>query len=285
MKIYKNIVQIREALLNGSFFNPKKLVADSIEDVIAAGAILAALPEIGEGVTEEGLIQLQKALRLDPNNPKIYIKLGEYEKRADARVYYWNRLASSKYERAIKTHLAESGQDAWEDEDTRAYLKTRAEYAEDLIKEDYADAAILEYRKILELDPKDHLNLKVFYGILLLEFEEDEAFEELLQMYEGQEVEAGFLFNHALYLFKKEKGRSPKANSLLVKADQLNPLITIYLMNAKLSLSWEDMQANGIFALDKEAQSYVSMARYLWKETKGTQRWLHNFHRRITTGK
>ena len=137
----------------------------------------------------------------------------------------------------------------------------------------------------MELDPKDHFNLKVAYGILLLEFEEEEAFEELLQMYEGQEVEAGFLFNHALYLFKKEKGRSPKANSLLVKADQLNPLITIYLMNAKLSLSWEDMQARGIFALDEEAQSYVSAARYLWKDTKGTQRWLHNLHRRITTGK
>ena|GEM_PF-4000214 len=137
----------------------------------------------------------------------------------------------------------------------------------------------------MELDPKDHFNIKVFYGILLLEFEEDEAFEELLQMYEGQEVDAGFLFNHALYLFKKEKGRSPKGNSLLVKADGLNLLITIYLMNAKLLLSWEAMQAKGIFALDEEAQSYVSTARYLWKETKGTKRWLHNLHRRITTGK
>ncbi|AFC22951.1 hypothetical protein [Saprospira grandis] len=282
MKIYKDIVQIREALLNGSFFNPKKLVADSVEDVDEAKAIV---DQLGDAVTEEGLILLQKALRLDPNNPDIYIRLGEYEKRVEARVYYWNRLANSKYERAIKTHLAESGQDVWEDEDTRAYLKTKAEYAKELIKEDYTDAAILEYRKILELDPKDHLNLKVAYGILLLEFEEEEAFEELLQMYEGQEVEAGFLFNHALYLFKKEKGRSPKANSLLVKADQLNPLITIYLMNAKLSLSWEDMEANGIFALDEEAQSYVSAVRYLWEETKGTQRWLHNFHRKITTGK
>ena len=56
-KKYEAIVQIREALLNGSFFNPEKLVADSIEDIHEAEAIVA---QLGDGVTEESLILLQK---------------------------------------------------------------------------------------------------------------------------------------------------------------------------------------------------------------------------------
>lgn len=285
MKLYTDVIQVREAIIEGSFFNSEKIEAASQEDREEVVRIIAQLPDFLEDGFEDNIFLLQKALRLDPNNPVVYQMLGEYEKEEEAILFFWNKIANSKFESIIKTLLEEEGPDVWEKEAARKLLKEKVAYGEILLNRGYLKEAIPEYRKVFDFDPKDHLNLKGFYGIALLEEEEYEAFEELLECSKGVQSRAGHLFNHALYLYRKEGGRNPKANRLLVEADKLNEYISSYLIEFDMLVEWEDFLGKDLPKPQREAMSYIRYAGYLWRKTKGTKRWLHNFHRAMKKGK
>ncbi|AFC22948.1 hypothetical protein [Saprospira grandis] len=285
MKLYTDVIQVRKAIIEGSFFNSEKIEAASQEDREEVVRIIAQLPDFLEDGFEDNIFLLQKALRLDPNNPVVYQMLGEYEDNSEAELFFWNKIANSKYESIIKTLLEEEGPDIWEKEGARKLLKDKAAYGELLLRRGYPKEAIPEYQKIFDLDPKDHLNLKGFYGASLLEEQEYEAFEELLECSKGVQSRAEHLFNHALYLYRKEGGRNPKANRLLVEADKLNEYISLYLIEYDMSVDLKDFLRKDLLGPQREAMSYIRYAGYLWRETKGTKRWLHNFHRAMKKGK
>jgi tetratricopeptide (TPR) repeat protein len=154
--------------------------------------------------------------------------------------------------------------------ETRPYMRARAGLAQSLWLLGEREQAIEHYREMLRLNPGDNQGILYILANCLLEEGLDEALGKLLNEYQG-EVAAGWLYPHALWIFRRE-GASAKANASLKKALKRNRFVPPYLLGAR-RLPKHLPEYIGL-GDESEAVAYAAEAIKGWQKTPGALEWL-----------
>ncbi len=157
--------------------------------------------------------------------------------------------------------------------ETRPYMRAKERYADALLNSERIEEATDQYTEMIELNPDDNQGIRYRYAALLISQNRFEDYEKLYKQYD--ESSAQLLFNHAIYLFKKE-GNSKKANATLLKAHEENIHVVSFLTGKKgmprsmpSHYSWGD---------PSEAVIYLLESLFLWAETEGAIEWVKAFY-------
>jgi tetratricopeptide (TPR) repeat protein len=154
--------------------------------------------------------------------------------------------------------------------ETRPYMRARAGLAQSLWLLGEREQAIEHYREMLRLNPGDNQGIRYILANCLLEEGLDEALGKLLNEYQG-DVAAGWLYPHALWIFRRE-GASAKANASLKKALKRNRFVPPYLLGAR-RLPKHLPEYIGL-GDESEAVAYAAEAIKGWQKTPGALEWL-----------
>jgi len=182
------------------------------------------------------------------------------------------------YEMAIKAGERALGPKAFKGDvgyfwgilETRPYMRARAGLAQSLWLLGERQQAIEHYREMLRLNPGDNQGIRYILANCLLEEGLDEALGKLLNEYQG-DVAAGWLYPHALWIFRRE-GASPAANASLKKALKRNRFVPPYLLGAR-RLPKHLPEYIGL-GDESEAVAYAAEAIKGWQKTPGALEWL-----------
>jgi tetratricopeptide (TPR) repeat protein len=182
------------------------------------------------------------------------------------------------YEMAVKAGERALGPKAFKEDvgyfwgilETRPYMRARAGLAQSLWLLGEREQAIEHYREMLRLNPGDNQGIRYILANCLLEEGLDEALGKLLNEYQG-EVAAGWLYPHALWIFRRE-GASAKANASLKKALKRNRFVPPYLLGAR-RLPKHLPEYIGL-GDESEAVAYAAEAIKGWQKTPGALEWL-----------
>jgi len=245
---------------------------------IPAGGALTPLEEAqdlmyeawdAKGVARTRLAR--KALEMSPDCADAYVLLAEESARnvEEARDLFAQGLAAGERGLGPEFFEEEAGH-FWGILETRPYMRAREGLAERLWRLGEREAAIEHYREMLRLNPNDNQGVRYVLLDCLLGMGRNDEAGELLSRYED-DGSAEWLYNHALWLFRREGG-SPNAARSIKEALAENKHVPAYLLGRKrIPSRLPDTLA---FGGDDEAVDYVIHALSNWMSTSGALTWL-----------
>jgi len=223
---------------------------------------------------EKGRKLVDKALKLDPNNPDAYIYLAEVADDLEGAIKYYSLAvdAGKKYIgedfEALKGHF-------WMARETRPFMQAKAGLASCLYLINDFESAIQHFQEMIKLNPNDNQGVRYQLAICLVAHNKNEAYQNLLKEYD--DGTADWLYTKALYLFKQH-GSSLKSNRALKEAYDSNPHVCEFLAGVKLMP--DHLPANVILGEESEAVSCLNESGKIWIETDGAIAWVSDFYER-----
>ncbi len=223
--------------------------------------------------TEEGRLLAEKALALYPNLVNAYIYLGDTSIK--------NNEAIDNYQKGMAAGEAEIGSVEFEEmkghfwgfHQTRPYMLAKARYADCLVMMKKYEKGIIQFKELLELNPNDNQGLRFQYSGLLIRTNKYLDYEALRKQFED-EVSAFWLFNHAVYSFKKY-GNSVKSNKALAEAHAANGHVLLYLIGEKEFPA--DLPDTYGWGSEEEAVLYLADHSSLFHGNQKMTKWLFKF--------
>jgi tetratricopeptide (TPR) repeat protein len=213
----------------------------------------------------------RRALALSPDCADAYSVLAQdAAKTLDEKLRYYEEGVEAG-ERALGPEgFREFAGGFWGVLETRPYMRARASLAECLWLKGERSAAIDHYQALLKLNPNDNQGLRYLLANCLLAENRLDELGELLRRYRS-EVSANWLYNRALYFFRRE-GPGAKANRELRRSIRCNPFVPLYLLRqTKLPRSLPEFYSPGD---PNEAVLYASGCQPSWDQTPYALDWL-----------
>jgi len=212
----------------------------------------------------------KQALTISDDCVDAYVLLAEESAKTlqEARDLYSAGVQAG--ERVLGEELfAEAVGHFWGIVETRPYMRVRAGLANCLWLLGERSEAIDHHQELLRLNPNDNQGIR---HQLLTEYMEegmDKETEYLLSEYDD-DTSATWLYNRALFLFKKGDGK--KARIQLLEALQYNPHVPGYLLKRKRLP--KNLPPYVGFGDKNEAVYYATEAGFLWSQQAGALDWL-----------
>lgn len=211
------------------------------------------------------------ALAIDPDCPDALILQAELNAETPEEAYeMYSRARQSAENRIGPDRLKEIQGDIWPSVEARPLLRAmsgQAQAGADLGK---IRESIRIWRRMLKLDPADHLAARFFLvRAYLIEGQDDAAREEAIHLPEDFPPT---WWTRTLIAFRLE-GDGEQAVQLLVKALQANRIILEFLMGMR-PVPEGDMPAYEELGGESEALNYLAHYAEIWAETTGAMGWL-----------
>lgn len=221
----------------------------------------------------DGKKLVEKAMKLDPDHPDIYVYLAEIEPDIDKALSFYKIGVEAGEKSLGKNMFIDDKGHFWGIFETRPYMRARAGFADCLQAIGEKDQAIKHYQEMLELNPHDNQGIRYLLATLLLEQDNEENYKSLLKQYD-EEGSAVWMYNLAIYAYKKE-GKSKESEKALLEAFQSNHHVIDYMLGIKKMP--DELPAYIGIGDENEAVSCVYDTLNLWNSTKGALDWLHEF--------
>lgn len=218
---------------------------------------------------------IEEALKLDPNNVDALNFKAENSMDVGLTIqYYQQALEAGKI--ALGDAFEEYKGQFWGFHETRPYMRAKAGLASALYFAGRNQEAIQHIWDMLELNPNDNQGIRYTLAVFLLEQNDFQGYEKLYKMFAGDSI-AFSLYNHALYLFKKE-GETPGSIKALKKAIKQNRFVPPFLLGKKKLP--EQLPDYFGFGDETEAISYAVSSVLLWKKTPMALMWVTKHYRK-----
>ncbi|AEV28230.1 ST7 protein [Sphaerochaeta pleomorpha str. Grapes] len=206
----------------------------------------------------------RKALNIDPLCCDAYTLLGDLSELTESKIEYYEKALSSFEQRYGQDYIKKNTGVFWFNRETRPYI--RALHAYGLVCWDIGkkNEAIELYKKILELNPND--NLDVRYRLLnwLLSLRDTESAAIILKKYPEETV--FMLFSTLLYSILEDPERVRHLEKEYKQAVESNPFVVPYLLG-KTRLP-EQVQEPVQRGSQEEAAAYCLLANQAWTASK-----------------
>lgn len=157
----------------------------------------------------------------------------------------------------------------WTDKTTRPFMKALDELAWALYTARRSDEALAIWRELLELNPNDDQNIKLYLAPALVDSGLLEEAEALFKRFENNRT-AHFLYSRALALFKRE-GATALASQALYAALAKNQLV-LEVMSGRKPVPARSPEIFQLGSLE-EAQSYLAIAMRTWLDHPESLTW------------
>jgi len=255
-----------------------QFLGKKVDDVLPVKSIkeMSASEQADELVYEaydlspnDGMLNVQKALKLDPKNSGAFMYLAENETDVNEALISFGKVHDIEREKLGQKFFKKNKGSFWRIYETRLYMKAKAGLAECLYNIGERELAINHYTEMLELNPNDNQGVRYLLSTLLLEENRLEKFENLNNHY-SDDASASFAFNNVIFLYKKE-GASQKTFRALQKAYNANKFVVNYLLGYK-KMPKRLPEYIG-FGDENEAVMYKYDSGSLWKD-KSLLSWL-----------
>jgi uncharacterized protein YecA (UPF0149 family)/transcriptional regulator with XRE-family HTH domain len=214
---------------------------------------------------------VEKALKLDPNNPDAYnILAEEAETFEGAQAMYYQGMIRG--EKAFgEVFFRENNGHFWGIASTRSYMRSKFSYAQLLHQDSKLEDAIKHYKELLELNEMDNQGVRFSLFEVYVETNRIAKAKQLLERYPEEAISTNSLYNKLL-LELLEHGPTSNAKNLLNEAMNQNKHVPDYL----LSENPMPKESPAFFQLgDKsEAIIYVEQFGQLWSKKDKLLSWL-----------
>ena len=220
----------------------------------------------------------KKALKVSPLCADAYVLLAEEEARSPQEALELYRKGVEAGEVALGPEgFEEFAGHFWGFLETRPYMRAREGLAAALRATGDVDAALGQYRAMLELNPNDNQGVRYVLTALLLERGDIEALKVLLKQYED-DGSPHWLYTRALIAFRENGPDDPEAEKLAKEALDSNSHVPGVLSGAKRPKP----SVSGYITMggEDEAAEYVLESGPVWRTTPGAIEWLT----RVTAG-
>jgi tetratricopeptide (TPR) repeat protein len=222
------------------------------------------------------IILAHRALKISPNCADAYVLLAEEEADSPERALQLYQSGVQAGERALgEDYFQQNSGHFWGLLETRPYMRALEGVARCQWILGKKDESILNYQKLLDLNPGDNQGIRYILTDLYLGYKDYKALDKLIREYEN-DWSAVWLYTRALLTFRKS-GKSKEANQILNDAIGQNSFVPDYLTGKKRipakipnTIGWGD---------ESEAVSYACDHLNHWRETPGAVAWLKKrFH-------
>ncbi len=220
---------------------------------------------------EEARNLICKALSLDPDNAEAYLYLAENEVYIEGAHFHFQKALSAAEKAIGKEGFEEYRGKFWNYVETRLYMRAKAGLANCLYKLGKPHEAIKHYEEMLDLNPTDNLGIRYILGGIYLAENQIKAYEQLYPRY--NETTTAWLYNYALYLFKK-LGDTDPAQVALLEAYKANKWVPKLLIDNSTPSTLPEYLTPG---KKSEAEWYLLSTLESWEKTPRAVNWLISF--------
>lgn len=218
---------------------------------------------------------IAKALELDPDCIEAYLLKAQESSGQDeianyrAAVEIGRRRFAEQLDARTKRTDSTTESFFWTDRTTRPFMKALDGLAWALYTARRSDEALAIWRELLELNPNDDQNIKLYLAPALVDAGLLEEAEALFQRFENNRS-AHFLYSRALALFKKE-GSTDLASQALYAALGKNQFV-LEVMSGRKPMPARSPEVFQLGSLE-EAQSYLVIAMRTWLDHPESLTW------------
>lgn len=219
---------------------------------------------------DEGRVQVEEALELDPDCIVAYEYLGAMEEHPAIAIAFFDRgvtLGEQRFFTDPKDADQYTGR-CWGFHETRPYMRCLQKMADCYYMMNQYHHAIGIWQHMLELNPMDNQGVRFPLGAFLANIDAGE-FAKLDQQFE-MEPSTSMKFNRALAAFCTH-GAGPVANKLLRDAIATNPHVVPRLLAEDAP---EILPPMYMLGSAEEAAMYTYHAWVPWMGTEGAHDWL-----------
>jgi tetratricopeptide (TPR) repeat protein len=213
-----------------------------------------------------------KALTISPLCADAYVLLAqEAAHSVEEALEYYRKGVEAGVQALGPKGFKEYAGHFWGFLETRPYMRARAGQAATLSALGEVDAAISNYRDMLELNPNDNQGIRYELASCLMKSGDTEALKKLLDQYDEDGC-ALWLYTRALIAFRENKAGDKKPQELATKAWKANRHVPAALAGTKKVKS----STNGYLTMggEDEAAHYVAEWGFDWLATPGAVDWL-----------
>jgi tetratricopeptide (TPR) repeat protein len=212
----------------------------------------------------------REALDISPDCADVYVLLAEEmaETNEEARDFFQKGVEAG--ERALgKEFFEENLEHFWGIIEARPYMRARAGLAEALESLGELNQAADHCRELLRLNPNDNQGNRYTFARCLLNMGADEELGNLFDQY-GDDATAAWLYNRALWLFRKE-GATKTASAALVNAFNQNPFVPLYVLGVAQMPDEPPVYIE--IGGENEAVEYIGLNGLAWMDSEGAMQW------------
>ncbi|OGO28319.1 MAG: hypothetical protein A2Z16_13235 [Chloroflexi bacterium RBG_16_54_18] len=216
-----------------------------------------------------------QALEISADCADGYILLAEEEAESIEEAHQYYRRGLEAAERNLGSeYVREFAGMFWEKFKTRPLLRALEGMANTLVELEKQQESLEYFKKMIDLDPDDHLGARYGYLHTLIELKKYVEAHSLLHSYTN-ELSAYWSYTHALISFILN-GPTVKAENSLRWALQQNPYVPAYLFGEK---PFPETLPNSYGTGDEnEAVYYASEYFSSWWQTRGAIDWIKALH-------
>ncbi|MYL30798.1 hypothetical protein GLW03_13355 [Halobacillus halophilus] len=194
---------------------------------------------------------------IHPYHPDLYIILAEFSPYNHRKKKILTKAMINGENAMDPFIMKDLTGELWMEVDARPYLRAKAAYAEQLIREYDFDGGILHYRELLRLDEGDNQGIR--YKLLPLYLEHGYYTEARALLDTLQESDTFFLFYEAILAYLTE-GLTRRTKTLLQKADHHNPYVKDFVLHPKK----RPKDLPDYYGVRDESEAAVVAADTLW---------------------
>lgn len=213
---------------------------------------------------------IEKALRLDSDNPDAYNILAESMKTPEEAAHYYEQGMKAGERGLGQAFFEENKGNFWGLVSTRPYMRSKLGYAEMCLILGRMHEAVRHFEELLDLNPNDNQGVRYILLPLYLEMKNWRKAQGLLDLY-NEDISANFAYNRILLEYG-QYGVSSKLSLLLKGARKQNPYVIPYLLGKKRAP--EKPPAYIGFGDESEAEEYIFHHIHLWVKSPGLLRWI-----------
>lgn len=181
---------------------------------------------------EKAKAHLETALQLDPQCPEACMELAYLSQSSEAAMMWYQRsmdacensLGGSAFNKLLK----DFEHHPWKQVELHIWIKAKVNLAETLFRSGFYENAIAHFQALLDLNPKDDLNLRPYLVIALLCTNRLAEAEVASREY-GYDGSAAWYYSRAFLRYKIEGG-SKRSERVLTRAFKRNLWVAVYLL-------------------------------------------------------
>jgi tetratricopeptide (TPR) repeat protein len=223
-------------------------------------------------VRSEGVKLSEKALSICADCADAYVFLAYYrEKTSAAKIAMFEQGVKAGLRAIPAFRFKEDVGHFWGIIETRPYMRALYGLAYELEKTGRIDEAIVHYKELLRLNPRDSQGARYLLIPLYIALEKPKKAMALINQYQ-EDVGPEITYNRTLLLFKQD-GDCEKANEALAEAVRSNRHVIPFLLAPKFN-SKLPVPAYITVGEKNEAYEYARRCRELWHKAPGAVDWL-----------
>lgn len=224
--------------------------------------------------TKKKVALAEEALMFDPFCVEAYVILGDEIETWEEAYTFYQKGVNAGEENLGQEYFNENKGLFWGLLETRPYMRAKMGLALAMWNTGQKAEGIKYLWEMLELNPNDNQGARHLLSHYLLAQGEEKQLQKLLEKYKD-DISIEFLYNKALFLFKKQ-GDSEEARNQLKLAMEYNKHIVEFLIEQK-RLPNNIPQYYTLGSRD-EAIVYLTEGLENWSRTPGAISWLRKYY-------